>query len=71
MAARKKTGHAAYRVIGPVAVIRKEKHERYVNRGGVFLADEIDETNAEHLLSVGLVEPFELPESDEPNQADA
>lgn len=57
MAARKPK---AYRVKGPVAVIRKGKHERYVNRGGVFLADALDEANAEHLLSVGLIEPFEL-----------
>ena len=53
----------AYRVVGPVAVIRKNKHERYVNRGGIFLADALDEENAEHLLGVGLIEAFDLPDA--------
>jgi hypothetical protein len=50
-----------YKVIGSLAVIRKDKHERYINRGGVFGADVIDEANAEHLLAVGLIEVFEQP----------
>lgn len=45
-----------YRVIGSVAVIRKNKHERYLNRGAVFFADALDEENAAHLLRVGLIE---------------
>lgn len=59
MAARKPK---AYRVIGAAAVIRKDKHERYVERGGVFLADALDEENAKHLLGVGLIAPFEIAE---------
>lgn len=45
-----------YRVVGAMAVIRKNGHERYVTKGGVFTADQIDEDNAKHLLSVGLIE---------------
>ncbi|WP_174845418.1 hypothetical protein [Cryobacterium sp. Hh11] len=52
----------AYRVKGAVAVIRKDGHERYIDRGGVFPADALDEANAEHLLAAGLIEVFELPE---------
>ena len=52
----------AYRVKGAVAVIRKDGHERYVDRGGVFRADALDEGNAKHLLTAGLIEAFELPE---------
>lgn len=58
MAAKKPTG---FKVVGPLAVIRKEKHERYVYRGGVIPVDEIDEDNAKHLQEVGLIEPFDLP----------
>jgi len=52
----------AYRVKGAVAVIRKDSHERYIDRGGVFPADALDEANAKHLLTAGLIEVFELPE---------
>ena len=52
----------AYRVKGAVAVIRKDGHERYIDRGGVFRADALDEANAKHLLTAGLIEVFELPE---------
>lgn len=45
-----------YRVIGAAAVIRKDGHERYVPKGGVFAADQLDEDNAKHLLSVALIE---------------
>lgn len=62
MATRKKA--TAYRVIGAAAVIRKEKHERYLDHGTVFAADLLDEENAEHLLTVGLIEPFEMPEAE-------
>lgn len=53
MAARKAK---AYRVVGAAAVIRKDGHERYVYRNGVFAADALDEANAKHLLSLGLIE---------------
>jgi hypothetical protein len=49
-----------YRVIGAAAVIRKEGHERYVSRGGVFSADQLDEENARHLLGVGLIEAVKV-----------
>lgn len=45
-----------YRVIGALAVIRKNGHERYVAKGGVFGADQLDADNAKHLLGVGLIE---------------
>lgn len=61
----------AYRVIGPVAVIRKNKHERYLNRGAVFLADAIDADNAEHLLGANLIEAFELPKAEEQGEQQA
>lgn len=53
---------AAFRVVGPVAVVRSGKAERYVYRNGIIVADDIDEDNAKHLQDVGLIEPFELPE---------
>ena len=60
----------AYTVKGAAAVIRKSGHERYLDRGAVFLADALDEDNAKHLLSAGLIEEFELAaESD--NKAEA
>lgn len=49
-------GVKVYRVIGSLAVIRKDGHERYLERDAVFGADVIDETHAEHLLRVGLIE---------------
>lgn len=49
----------AYRVVGPLAVIRKDRHERYLDHGAVFGADIIDEANAEHLLRVGLIDVAE------------
>jgi hypothetical protein len=61
----------AYRVKGAVAVIRKDSHERYIDRGGVFLADALDEANAKHLLAAGLIEVFELPEVVDEAKADA
>jgi multidrug efflux pump subunit AcrA (membrane-fusion protein) len=45
-----------YRVVGAAAVIRKNGHERYVANGATFSADQLDEDNAKHLLSVGLIE---------------
>jgi hypothetical protein len=48
-----------YRVIGSVAVIRKDKHEQYLPKHAVFGADLLDEDNAEHLLNVGLIEKVE------------
>lgn len=48
-----------YRVIGAVAVIRKNGHERYISRDGIFSAEQIDEDNAKHLLGVGLIEKFD------------
>ncbi|WP_417555597.1 hypothetical protein [Microbacterium sp.] len=57
MAARKAK---AYQVKGAAAVIRKSGHERYVDRGAIFLADALDEENAKHLLGAGLIEEVEL-----------
>jgi hypothetical protein len=59
-------GAKAYKVVGPVAVIRKGKSERYVNRGAVLPADLLDEDNAEHLVAVGLIEPVEVAEDEAP-----
>ncbi len=50
----------AYRVIGALAVIRKDGHERYVDHGGIVSANQLDEDNAKHLLNVGLIEAFEV-----------
>ena len=49
-------GAKRYRVIGALAVVRKDGNERYVANGGVFGADQIDEANAKHLRGVGLIE---------------
>ncbi|WP_439593895.1 hypothetical protein [Microbacterium sp.] len=49
-----------YRVIGAAAVIRKNGHERYVAHDGVFTADQLDDDNAKHLLSVGLIEVIKV-----------
>lgn len=62
MAAKKPT---AFKVVGPLAVVRNGKSERYVYRNGVILADGIDEDNAKHLQEVGLIEPFDLPKAEE------
>lgn len=48
-------GAKQYRVVGSVAVIRKDKHEWYLGRGVIFGADRIDEANAKHLLARGLI----------------
>lgn len=61
-----KKGPNAFRVVGPVAVIRKDRHERYVYRGGLFFAKDIDADNAEHLVGLGLIEPHDLPVEAEP-----
>jgi hypothetical protein len=50
------TAPVRYRVIGAVAVIRKDKRERYIDRGGIVPAELIDEENAAHLVRVGLLE---------------
>lgn len=55
-----------YRVIGAAAVIRKNGHERYVPKGGVFAADQLDEENAKHLRSVGLIEPADIDAVEKP-----
>lgn len=60
----------SYRVTGAVAVIRKDGHERYIDQGGVFSAEVIDEANAKHLLSVGLIESIEAEESAETPEGD-
>lgn len=62
MAARKAGGEpTAYKVVGAAAVIRKDKHERYVDHGAIILAEALDADNAKHLVKVGLIEAFELP----------
>ena len=55
-----------YRVIGAAAVIRKDGHERYVPKGGVFAADQLDEENAKHLLGVGLIETVKVDATEAP-----
>lgn len=69
MAARKPAKGDAYKVVGAVAVIRKDGHERYVDRGGVFGAEALDADNAEHLLGLGLIEAVEVeaPKADDPS----
>lgn len=59
-----KTGEA-YRVKGALIAIRKDKQERYVSQGSLVLADALDKENAEHLLTAGLIEVFELPKDEE------
>lgn len=68
MAAKKAT---AYQAVGALVVIRKGGHERYLDRGAVFGADQVDEANAEHLLSAGLIKPFEAPVAEAHADADA
>lgn len=51
-----------YVVEAPVTVIRKEGHERYLERGTIFDAEKIDDDNAEHLLAAGLIADYEAPE---------
>ena len=65
------TNVRGYRVTGATAVIRKDGNERYVARGGVFLATALDKANAKHLVRVGLIEPIDLPapEPDEPDES--
>lgn len=62
MAARKKP--TAYEVVGAAAVIRKDGHERYLEHGAIIAADVLDEANADHLVTVGILEPYEAPEVD-------
>lgn len=54
------TAVKGYRVIGAAAVIRKNGHERYVPKDGTFAADQLDDDNAKHLLSVGLIESVKV-----------
>lgn len=54
----------AYRVIGAAAVVRKDKHERYLYRGAVFSADAIDADNAKHLVGLKLIEAYSEPTGD-------
>lgn len=57
-------GARAYRVTGAAAVIRKGGHERYLDRGALVAGDGLDDDNAKHLLEVGLIEEFELPDEE-------
>ncbi|MFK4760302.1 hypothetical protein ACI3KS_05140 [Microbacterium sp. ZW T5_45] len=54
--AEAKPGRGKFKVIGHVAVVKiLDGSERYLYRGAVFNAAQVDESRVKHLLSVGLI----------------